>query len=252
MHEALPYACPSLLAVADAPRVLQCASLSNQWTRRIQLASRLPPLLLLRLRPGQIPLQWLPRLPTFLASTAYGALLANLQLPLMNSLKKFQRWAAANKLQSRVGKTEKGHLLYLAREPSHSSNRRILSSYLMLRCASCRLMLQAKVLGPEDRSGGDWRSSQISALKQRPFSMLTGSTLPEGWRASVKVRITTRRGGRPGRTTTNTYYSPAGKAYRSHGAVLDALRGIEGGTVPGSEAPSDTESVPPSPKRVRH
>lgn len=133
--------------------------------------------------------------------------------------------------------------------------RRILSSYLMLPCASCRLTSQAKVLGPEVCSGGDWRSSQIRAVKPRCFSMFPGITLPEGWRASVKVRITTRRGGRPGRTTTNTYYSPSGKAYRSHGAVLDALRGIEGGTVPGSEAPSeapsDTESVPPSPKRIR-
>ncbi|PNW82072.1 hypothetical protein CHLRE_06g272600v5 [Chlamydomonas reinhardtii] len=48
--------------------------------------------------------------------------------------------------------------------------------------------------------------------------------LPDGWKATVKVRLTTRSSGRTGRTTTNSYTSPSGKICRSHAAVVEFLR----------------------------
>ncbi|PNH03047.1 hypothetical protein TSOC_010938 [Tetrabaena socialis] len=71
----------------------------------------------------------------------------------------------------------------------------------------------------------DTQALASSALeKLKAYVAQQGLVLPGGWRAGVKVRITNRRHGRTGRTTTNTYYSPTGKAFRSHAAVVDALR----------------------------
>ncbi|KAG2502048.1 hypothetical protein HYH03_000542 [Edaphochlamys debaryana] len=77
-----------------------------------------------------------------------------------------------------------------------------------------------------------------------------GTTLPDGWSVSVKVRLTTRSNGNLGRTTTNYYISPSGKMFRSHAAVIAALRSQA--SIPSSHAASEEPaasafvSCPPS------
>ncbi|GLI70331.1 hypothetical protein VaNZ11_015286, partial [Volvox africanus] len=68
-----------------------------------------------------------------------------------------------------------------------------------------------------------------SALKKLKASAAEhGVCVDDGWTAKVKIRLTTRRNGVLGRTTTNTYYSPSGKAFRSHAAVISFLRDSAG------------------------
>ncbi|GIL67310.1 hypothetical protein Vafri_20731 [Volvox africanus] len=83
-----------------------------------------------------------------------------------------------------------------------------------------------------------------------------GVCVDDGWTAKVKVRLTTRRHGIIGRTTTNTYYSPSGKAFRSHAAVVSFLRDSAGSSsLPSASNDSKlsevTDADPPA-KRAKH
>ncbi|GIL93005.1 hypothetical protein Vretifemale_20491, partial [Volvox reticuliferus] len=77
----------------------------------------------------------------------------------------------------------------------------------------------------------DTAALAASALnKLTAFAAEQGVSVDAGWTAKVKIRLTTRRNGIIGRTTTNTYYSPSGKAFRSHAAVIAFLRDSAGMT----------------------
>ena len=70
-------------------------------------------------------------------------------------------------------------------------------------------------------------AARMQVLQYQGLPGCAGLTLAEGWKAQVKARISTRRNGQPGRTSTNTYVCPAGKLYRSYAAVVQAIRGGE-------------------------
>ncbi|GIL80062.1 hypothetical protein Vretimale_12880 [Volvox reticuliferus] len=103
----------------------------------------------------------------------------------------------------------------------------------------------------------DTTALAASALqKLKACAAEQGVCVDDCWTAKVKVRLTTRRNGIIGRTTTNTYYSPSGKAFRSHAAVISFLRDSAGMT-PLQSTSNDgkmseaTDAYPPS-KRARH
>ncbi len=88
--------------------------------------------------------------------------------------------------------------------------------------------------------GGDGTAAtkavSIADELRLPAPPPSGMSLPDGWRCTVKVRLSQRRHGRIGRTTTNTYRCPRGGYYRSTKDVLAALRGGDGATNPASDA----------------
>ncbi|KAG2439386.1 hypothetical protein HXX76_004743 [Chlamydomonas incerta] len=88
----------------------------------------------------------------------------------------------------------------------------------------------------------DTQALAAAALRNlKSYVAQQGLELPDGWKAVVKVRLTTRSSGRTGRTTTNSYTSPSGKICRSHAAVVEFLRASKStpaSSTPGSRVPT--------------